>query len=58
MIFLEKVVHRARRFPEVSSHELCLLLQCNGEEGGKGKGGAGTLWAWLLGVAYEGPQQP
>ena len=47
MIFLEKVVHRARRFPEVSSHELCLLLQCNGEEGGEGKGGAGTLRVWV-----------
>ena len=58
VVSLEKGVRRAHRFPKVGLRELCLLLQRNGGEGGKGKGGAGALCVWLLGVANDAPQQP
>ena len=48
VIFLEKGVRRARRFPEVVSRELCLRRQRNGGEGGRGEGGEGAMWKWLL----------
>ena len=48
VIFLEKGVRRARRFPEVDSRELCLRRQRNGREGRRGEGGEGAMWKWLL----------